>query len=511
MASALVSDLTSFPFSAVVRVTATFADRSSLSGTGFLAGPNDVVTASHLLYRPGAGAATAVRVDFSADAERAVWTAAPGGNPTSLLNPAFSGSIWGDFIDYNTGFDPDGDGRFPGGDNTPRWKAGSELDIALISLKAPLGLVTGWFDIDYGFRAGQATVAGFPGVYGSRLVQDSGTITASAVDDFFDIGRLDINPGNSGGPLLVSTVDGLKAVGIVSTNLAATALFGWERWLEGRISSNDSFIRQAEADLQIRGTTGADRLAGRGGNDSLQGGAGDDRLYGAGGNDILLGEAGDDRMAGGAGNDVLNGGSGRDTAVFRGPRSEYSITRIDADTLRVVDSVAGRDGTDQLQNIENLVFGGPAVFRFHNTVAGGHLFTTSAAERDSIQRNLPAIRYEGVEFHGADEGIAGATAVFRFLNTVAGSHLFTTSVAERDSIQQTLPGLRYEGVAFLASDTAQDGLKATYRFLNTTNGGHFFTTSPAERDDIQAALPGLRYEGIAYYVPAHPVDDIFSA
>ena len=96
-------------------------------------------------------------------------------------------------------------------------------------------------------------------------------------------------------------------------------------------------------------------LDGGDGNDMLLGGEGDDDLDGGFDDDTLLGGEGNDYLEGYAGLDVLDGGSGNDTlcgdaftAVFRGNFAEYSITSGGHGTLVVKDSVAGRDGTDEI-------------------------------------------------------------------------------------------------------------------------------------------------------------------
>ena len=89
------------------------------------------------------------------------------------------------------------------------------------------------------------------------------------------------------------------------------------------------------------------------------------------------------------------------------------------------------------------------VYRFYNTRAGGHFFTADAAERDSVIANLGDIfRYEGVGFQADADGGEDLLAVHRFYNTVAGGHLFTTSEEERDHVTATLPQYDYEGVAY---------------------------------------------------------------
>lgn len=72
---------------------------------------------------------------------------------------------------------------------------------------------------------------------------------------------------------------------------------------------------------------------------------------------VLNGYDGDDTLIGNGGNDTLYGGKGSDTAVFRGVSSDYVV---EFDTVRwgyrVVDRVAGRDGSDFVLGIETLQF-----------------------------------------------------------------------------------------------------------------------------------------------------------
>jgi len=77
-------------------------------------------------------------------------------------------------------------------------------------------------------------------------------------------------------------------------------------------------------DGALSGSTAADIIMGRGGNDQIDGGSGNDELYGGEQNDVLIGGAGTDILSGGAGNDVLrdddllgttfDGGDGSDVA-----------------------------------------------------------------------------------------------------------------------------------------------------------------------------------------------------
>ena len=72
-----------------------------------------------------------------------------------------------------------------------------------------------------------------------------------------------------------------------------------------------------------------------------------DVIIGRNGDDHIEGFAGDDTQAGGPGNDSSDGGAGLDTALYSGPRSQYTITQTSTGI-----TVAGPDGIDTLSGIE---------------------------------------------------------------------------------------------------------------------------------------------------------------
>ncbi len=117
-----------------------------------------------------------------------------------------------------------------------------------------------------------------------------------------------------------------------------------------------------DAPNTLSGTVNGDGIEGRGGDDTLNGLAGDDTLYGA------------------AGNDTLTGGEGNDTAVFRGLRSQYTVTANNG-VVTVTDN-AGTDGTDTLTGVEFVNFR-DALYE----VVNGNT-TTTLADYGRIDRSI---------------------------------------------------------------------------------------------------------------------------
>lgn len=60
--------------------------------------------------------------------------------------------------------------------------------------------------------------------------------------------------------------------------------------------------------------------------------------------------------------------------------------------------------TDSNPSAENRTVpsGAKPVYRFYNTVAGGHFFTISEEEKNYVQENLPQYQYEGIGFYAYD-------------------------------------------------------------------------------------------------------------
>jgi uncharacterized protein (DUF779 family) len=247
--------------------------------------------------------------------------------------------------------------------------------------------------------------------------------------------------------------------------------------------------------------------------------AGSDQIIGNKFSDLIVGYAGDDLLNGGAGNDSLDGGAGQDTATYAGSLSDYLVLNASTGKTLVVDIVAGRDGKDSLQNVENIRFGTETLtlaaalvepadadnsafqaYRFYNTETGSHFFTTSIAERNSVIETLDMLSFEGNAF---DSNVteANGTAVFRFYNKDKGVHFYTAAADEAASVRLNA-GFRDEGISYYASTDDSNGGTALYRFYNTQNDSHFYTVSEAERDNIINTIGHYKYEDVAFYVDA---------
>jgi Ca2+-binding RTX toxin-like protein len=143
-----------------------------------------------------------------------------------------------------------------------------------------------------------------------------------------------------------------------------------EDYQEGRqygSGEGDDTVTLADAENQAEhGFDGGEQFDAGAGNDTVIGGDGADNIDGGADNDVISGGAGDDTLAGGAGDDTLTGGDGNDTitggegsgdtVVLSGNRDDYTVVANEDGSYTLIDNVAGRDGTDQVWDVENFTF-----------------------------------------------------------------------------------------------------------------------------------------------------------
>jgi Ca2+-binding RTX toxin-like protein len=128
---------------------------------------------------------------------------------------------------------------------------------------------------------------------------------------------------------------------------------------------------------------------------NLLGGSGADHFTGNGANNRLAGDRGDDTLIGGGGNDILDGGAGQNTAGFSGASGQYTITRIDADTVTIADKEADRDGTDTLIKMRLVKFSDKTIALTNGNPGDISLSGTSVSEDKAVGTALGSL-------HGTD-------------------------------------------------------------------------------------------------------------
>lgn len=154
-----------------------------------------------------------------------------------------------------------------------------------------------------------------------------------------------------------------------------------------------------------------------------------------------------------------------------------------------------------------------SVYRFLNTETQTQFYTTSEAEKEILENDLPQYELDGISFFGLsvpdaeEDSLIGISPVHRFFNTTTGIHLYTVDEAEKTFIEDNLTNFEYEGVPYYSYDTQEAGSIPLYRFYNENLGAHFYTPSIEERDffiespDYQIEGGG---DGIAFYI--NPVE-----
>lgn len=103
------------------------------------------------------------------------------------------------------------------------------------------------------------------------------------------------------------------------------------------------------SDDTIHGGAGDDQVFAAGGEDSITGGDGDDTLFAGGGDDVARGGAGNDEIYGGAGDDTLYGGDGADIFYFAAGHGTDEINDFTADDVLFLQNIA-----DPFETVEEL-------------------------------------------------------------------------------------------------------------------------------------------------------------
>lgn len=179
------------PYAAITHVEAVFPNGAAFSGSGALVGPNDLLTAAHLVYsRENGGWAVSITV-----------------HPGAVL------------LDR-----PFGSAQAIGASAAPGWVLHGNLahDYALVALDRPIGEETGWLSIGLpdGPQVGLLVESiGYPGDWPSfpSMVHTAGTIDEASGTSLVFLDDLDTYAGASGSPvILTDEAGGARVIGIVS-------------------------------------------------------------------------------------------------------------------------------------------------------------------------------------------------------------------------------------------------------------------------------------------------------
>ncbi|MCB1486216.1 MAG: trypsin-like peptidase domain-containing protein [Bauldia sp.] len=266
-------------------------------GTGFLVGPNDLLTAAHNVHDGDKFISNSIVVYFDGKAYSAkvTWMTVPGSYTHS--------SDWAD-------------------------------DMALLTLSEPIGNTLGWMGMRSADHPNYLNLAGYSL---SKWPYDGDTLQADYVYATYQTGSgvitytsYDIHGGASGGPAYTYYggneryavgihVAGSpsKPIGNTANLLTADDIELIKKWINNNGDGVNPVIIGTDTDDNIFGYDTYNELYGKKSNDNI---------YGGGGTDIIFGGSGQDHIYGGTGSDIINGGKGRDalTGGSEGDRFKFA-------------------------------------------------------------------------------------------------------------------------------------------------------------------------------------------
>lgn len=372
-----VTDRAIPPYRYAVLVVSTFSDGSRAMGSGALVGPNDVLTATHVVYDPDRnGWATDLAiypaVDFNARSN--VFDSPP---LTEL--GAYSWHINGwprqAFQDDNH--------------NTLTMDE-AQYDLAVIGISATPGYQLGWFGLAPGYDAPQAAYQlGYP-VGGTGLMAGQAWVERATVQSVYSAyaaqGSDIMGAGSSGGPLYVfDERGGAQLIGV-------------------RTSGNDTTSQWADIGLLY--------------SEILRAIAQNDVLL-VDGASVLSGTPGNDQLAHALHHRRVEGGDGLDTLGFSDPAAVFHVRR-DGDLVRVNHLYDSAPATE-LTSIERLAF---TDGRLALDVAAGETAGSLYRLYQAAFARTPDITGLNYWLQTMDDGLPLAEAAFYFMQSKEFQNLY---------------------------------------------------------------------------------------
>lgn len=184
-----MADTSSYPYDAVVSIFDVIGGQW-WQGSGVLISPDEVLTASHVVYHAGVGTASKIQVF-----------------------PGTGVSLYGTGDGAQFHYEPIDDSN--GGITNQQ----SQYDYAVIHLTMPF-VTTGYMGLTANFAGGPANVTGYPASPNVDQVTSSQIMTLDPNYTILD--GTSLGEGSSGGPVWINSPSGPLVVGLVSTGSGTT-------------------------------------------------------------------------------------------------------------------------------------------------------------------------------------------------------------------------------------------------------------------------------------------------
>lgn len=214
-----LSALSAKPYSVIGIIQTEWPDGTYSIGTFSIVGRNDLLTATHVVYDPGAGG-WAAGFDFYLAADYNFVLDRFESNGTTLRFTEFTILAYPELV-------------FVDGDDETLTIEESQYDVAIIGLNWAVGEEFGWLKLTPGAEgvsedaAFAAFAVGYP-TDGTGMMQDTVNVSALRDADVYESDRASLKPGSSGGPLLnVSDGGGASTsvIGVMSSRDAYSSLW----------------------------------------------------------------------------------------------------------------------------------------------------------------------------------------------------------------------------------------------------------------------------------------------
>jgi len=209
------------------------------------------------------------------------------------------------------------------------------------------------------------------------------------------------------------------------------------------------------------------------------------------GNDSFIGGVSNDYLVISPGTDTVDGGAGFDTVKFSGTYSSYTFSRSSDGSLRVNDTLPGRDGIDTLKNIEKLEFSDITVSTDLNGVAGqAYRIYKAAFNRDPTAGDKKGLGYWISQM---DKGMDHTEVAARFID----SYEFQAIYGSNPSNEQFLTKI-YQNVLARNPDIIGYNWWLLEMYTNPSKTKAKILSDFAESAENKAAVLTLISTGIPY-------------